>query len=735
MGAHRVDRRRAFARVATMKRHTRVASMASTKISSLTVSGHHHGKNGVWTEEEDLLLATWQKKVGNKWSEVAKQIPGKTGQQCAQRWRHRVNPNIKRDKWDEHEDELLTRLVQEHGNHWATIARHVPGRTDQQCMGRWKRHLDPSIKREKWTVDEDIKLCALYLKYDNAWSSISRALEGRTPQQCRTRWHNLKTTSFMTRHQRDIQNIDIDAIEQAAVEKIDSGKRYHFAGSSSPAEDYGMLEENFQHNIARQNTMTMPGKRQSTALNSKDFDSLNNKQQRKRRGRPVKVVVQGDAQVPVEKSTRARGRPRKQSTRLETPPNVIESRMTALPILDFVQDADQRKHPKKRLSFESGLDDFPLLHGGGAIRNPSSKRARYIGGTDRDILDDEDDDSWIAGYDMERFNSKPGYGVEHNDVDEGIMLPMSTNTMLAMTPPKPKSKRQLLECQKFAKATFGQNEDSVLGLEDVVGQDFAGSRTPLSALRHAPKSCFSPALVDLLRSPPVTHDTFQNRPAGFQGFGSPAQHHNRFQHLSWNPNLTPNRNHTQLDVVRCLDEDIEWAGERTENHQSINLDLDSKHETFMPGTMQHPTLTPGTIGMHPPLVLDSTPRVATGSVMMKSHPERSGDGCSMGVPRYITVQPPSLVGTTTAGDSKLLPVKVVPGPDGVSTKDLVPMPEATRGENAFSQTSFSLSKGLHDTSIPTTLDYVEQHELLKSRTRRLSSASVRMCLHAILENA
>lgn len=32
-----------------------------------------------------------QAKVGNKWSVIAQYIPGKTGQQCAQRWRHRVS--------------------------------------------------------------------------------------------------------------------------------------------------------------------------------------------------------------------------------------------------------------------------------------------------------------------------------------------------------------------------------------------------------------------------------------------------------------------------------------------------------------------------------------------------------------------------------------------------------------------------------------------------------------------
>ena len=42
-----------------------------------------------------------------------------------------------------------------HGSSWAEIARSLPGRTDQQCMGRWRRHLDPAINRESWEEEED----------------------------------------------------------------------------------------------------------------------------------------------------------------------------------------------------------------------------------------------------------------------------------------------------------------------------------------------------------------------------------------------------------------------------------------------------------------------------------------------------------------------------------------------------------------------------------------------------
>lgn len=63
-----------------------------------------------------------------------------------------LNPDIVRDKWNNEEDALLVRLVGEMGHHWASIARCVDGRTDQQCMGRWRRHLDPTIKKVRVIV-------------------------------------------------------------------------------------------------------------------------------------------------------------------------------------------------------------------------------------------------------------------------------------------------------------------------------------------------------------------------------------------------------------------------------------------------------------------------------------------------------------------------------------------------------------------------------------------------------
>lgn len=63
--------------------------------------------------------------------------------------------------------------------------------------------MDPSIRRDCWSPEEDKLLFTLAEKYANGWSAVARRMKGRTPPQCRTRWHYLTNNPSAAKASRD----------------------------------------------------------------------------------------------------------------------------------------------------------------------------------------------------------------------------------------------------------------------------------------------------------------------------------------------------------------------------------------------------------------------------------------------------------------------------------------------------------------------------------------------------
>ncbi|KAI0374497.1 hypothetical protein BV20DRAFT_1118498 [Pilatotrama ljubarskyi] len=146
-----------------------------------------------WTTYEDNLLiqAVAIHGENDNWKAVALSVPGRTNKACRKRWLHSLSPNVKKTAWTPEEDQLLLSLYAIHGTKWSVIARNIPGRTDDACSKRYREALDPSLKRDDWTAEEDAKLLEAYSRLGGKWGLIGQELS-RSGLGCRNRWRMLE---------------------------------------------------------------------------------------------------------------------------------------------------------------------------------------------------------------------------------------------------------------------------------------------------------------------------------------------------------------------------------------------------------------------------------------------------------------------------------------------------------------------------------------------------------------
>ncbi|CAL5428861.1 unnamed protein product [Camellia sinensis] len=102
-----------------------------------------------WSQEEDDILRNQIRTHGTEnWAIIASKFKDKSTRQCRRRWYTYLNSDFKKGGWSPEEDLLLCEAQKVFGNRWTEIAKVVSGRTDNAVKNRFSTLCKKRAKHE-----------------------------------------------------------------------------------------------------------------------------------------------------------------------------------------------------------------------------------------------------------------------------------------------------------------------------------------------------------------------------------------------------------------------------------------------------------------------------------------------------------------------------------------------------------------------------------------------------------
>ncbi|XP_063985645.1 snRNA-activating protein complex subunit 4 [Diachasmimorpha longicaudata] len=180
-------------------------------IRYLTLVGPLNLKNKdvPWTAEEDQVLINVVEslRIGNyiPWSQVTFYIGNRIKNQVYSHWKYNIDPSLRKGRFTSDEDELILEGVTKFGKNFSRIAIELlPHRTSVQLSGRFTLlMLKTDQSYNSWTVAEDMRLLKLYEEFGPQWSKIASLMK-------KNRTYLRHRYACITRHfakGRDLSNI------------------------------------------------------------------------------------------------------------------------------------------------------------------------------------------------------------------------------------------------------------------------------------------------------------------------------------------------------------------------------------------------------------------------------------------------------------------------------------------------------------------------------------------------
>ncbi|XWS10534.1 hypothetical protein CRYUN_Cryun38cG0003700 [Craigia yunnanensis] len=138
-------------------------------------------KRGLWSPEEDDKLIKHITAHGHgSWSSVPK-LAGlqRCGKSCRLRWINYLRPDLKKGSFTAEEEQIIIDVHRILGNRWAQIAKHLPGRTDNEVKNFW----NSCIKKKLLSQGLDPKTHNLLSSRQRASNKLACQYSSSQPQE------------------------------------------------------------------------------------------------------------------------------------------------------------------------------------------------------------------------------------------------------------------------------------------------------------------------------------------------------------------------------------------------------------------------------------------------------------------------------------------------------------------------------------------------------------------------